>query len=205
MVGQGADPAALVKAGAKAAGERRLLFWSADKKLQADIARTSVAGIVPQTAEPYAGLSIVNVGGNKLDYYLDRAMTWKSSGCGTARDVTVSIALTNNAPKGLGPYVATRSDEHPYPIKPGDNRLRVGYLATAGAKLTSVTVDGKAGSVTVGAERGHAVFNVDLELPRGKTRTVVLHLKEPGAGPPIVLRQPLVRPLTVTIDDAECR
>jgi hypothetical protein len=49
------------------------------------------------------------------------------------------------------------------------------------------------------------VFTVDLELPRGTTRTVVFHLTEPGtAGPPLVLRQPLVRPLHVAIHDAHC-
>lgn len=205
VIAAGSNPVALVKAGAQAAGERRLLVWSADKAVQAELEGTSVGGAVPTARTPYAGLSIVNVGGNKLDYYLDRKLTWKSTGCAATRDVTVTIALTNNAPRNPGPaIVVSRSDEHPYKVKPGDNRLLVGYLATAGAQLTSVTLDGKAGGATVGRERGHSVFNVDLELPRGTTRTVVLHLKEPGTGPPVVLRQPLVRPLTVDIVNAAC-
>jgi hypothetical protein len=45
------------------------------------------------------------------------------------------------------------------------------------------------------------VYTVDLELPLGTSPTIVLHLSEPaGWGSPIVLRQPLVRPLNVTID-----
>jgi hypothetical protein len=49
------------------------------------------------------------------------------------------------------------------------------------------------------------VYTIDVELPRGTSRTVVLHLKEPAAtGAPIVPRQPLVRPLHVTLDDAVC-
>jgi len=49
------------------------------------------------------------------------------------------------------------------------------------------------------------VYTVDLELPRGTSRTIVLHLSEPaGAGTPIVLRQPLVRPLKITLNDAVC-
>ena len=49
------------------------------------------------------------------------------------------------------------------------------------------------------------MYTVDVELPRGTSRTVVLHLSEPAAtGAPIVLRQPLVRPLHVTLDDAVC-
>jgi hypothetical protein len=42
-------------------------------------------------------------------------------------------------------------------------------------------------------------------FPRGTSRTVVLHLIEPaGTGAPIVLRQPLVRPLNVTVKNALC-
>jgi hypothetical protein len=117
----------------------------------------------------------------------------------------VSITLTNNAPpSSLPPEVTGRSDIRTYPVKPGDNRLAVSYLATQGALLQSVTVSGRPGTGRIGAERGHPVYVIDVELPRGTSRTIVLHLNEPAAGPPIVLRQPLVRPLTVTLKDAVC-
>ena len=46
---------------------------------------------------------------------------------------------------------------------------------------------------------------IDVELPRGAPRTIVLEMNEPaGTGDPIVLRQPLVRPLQVTLKDAVC-
>jgi hypothetical protein len=49
------------------------------------------------------------------------------------------------------------------------------------------------------------VYTVNLELPRGTTRTIVLQLSEPaGMTLPIVLRQPLVRPLKVTLHAASC-
>jgi hypothetical protein len=64
---------------------------------------------------------------------------------------------------------------------------------------------GKTGTAAIGTEHGHPVYTVDLELPRGTSRTIVLHLSEPaGLGTPIVLRQPLVRPLHVALDDAGC-
>ena len=197
---------ALVRAIGKAAGQGRLLVWSADPAVQADLARTSLAGIIPTTKAPYVGLSIVNDGGNKLDYYLDRSLTWRRSGCGSTRQTTVRITLTNNAPaSGLSPYVTTRSDSHSYPVKPGDNRLEVSYLATHGALMEAVSVAGQPGTASIGAEHGHPVYTVDLELPHGTSRTIVLHLSEPaGNGTPIVLRQPLVRPLHVTLHDAVC-
>ncbi len=197
---------ALLRAAGKAAGERRILVWSADPAVQADLAQTSVAGIIPTTTAPYVGLSIVNGGGNKLDYYLDRSLTWQRTGCGPTRRTTVTITLTNNAPaSGLSPYVTGREDTHSYPVKPGDNRLQVSYFATQGALMQSVTVAGRPGRGRIGVESGHPVYTIDVELPRGAPRTIVLQLSEPAAtGTPIVLRQPLVRPLHVTLNDAVC-
>jgi len=201
------EPTALLAAAGRAAGERRALVWSADPAVQASLAQTSVAGTIPVTKAPYVGMSIVNDGGNKLDYYLDRSLTWQRTGCGPTRRTTVTITLTNNAPaSGLPPYVTARSDSHSYRVKPGDNRLLVSYLATRGALMEGVTVAGRASTSGIGAEHGHPLYTVDLELPRGTSRTIVLHLSEPaGTGSAIVLRQPLVRPLKVTLDDAVCR
>lgn len=200
------DTKALLDAAGKAVGERRLLAWSADPGIEAELEQTALAGAIPKTRAPYVGLAIVNDGGNKLDYYLDRALTWTRTGCGATRDVTVRIALTNNAPaSGLSAYVTSRSDRRSYQVQPGDNRLMVNYYATDGALMKSVTIDGRPATARGGAERGHPVFTVDVELPRGQTRVVELHLSEPaGQGAPLVLRQPLVRPLSVNVRDARC-
>lgn len=197
----------VLQAAARAVGERRLLIWSADPAIEKLLSQTTAAGSIPVTSAPYVGLSIVNDGGNKLDYYLDRSIRWQRAGCGATRTVTVTVALTNNAPAhGLPAVVTERSDTHPYRVRPGDNRLEVSYLATHGAVMNSVTADGEPTTASSGTERGHPVFTVDLELPRGSARTVVFHLTEPAAsGTPIVLRQPLVRPLQVNLEDAPCR
>jgi len=200
------DTTALVRAAGRAAGQRRLLVWSANPAIETVLARTPFGGVVPDTAAPFVGLSIVNVAANKLDYYLDRTMTWRRTGCGTIRPVTVTITLTNNAPPtGLTPYQTARQDKHSYPVKRGDNRLFVSYLATAGAQMTAVSVDGEPATAAPGREIGHPLYTVDLELPRGRSRTIVLSLTEPaGVGAPVVLRQPLVRPLHLTLDAASC-
>jgi hypothetical protein len=206
IAAQHGDATPLIKALSRAAGERRLLVWSASSRLESMLGQSSVGGEIPTTASPYAGLSIVNDGGNKLDYYLDRSLSWTSTGCDRTRAVTVTIRLTNTAPtSGLSPYVTYRSDRHSYPIKPGGNRLEVGYIATSHAQLEAVTVDGHPATARADSERGHPVFTVDLELPRGATSTIELHLAEPSTpGPVQVLDQPLVRPLHVSVNEPSC-
>ncbi|WP_433050343.1 DUF4012 domain-containing protein [Dactylosporangium sp. CS-033363] len=208
ILGGGLNPARLrplAEAARRGATERRLLAWSADQTVQHLIEATPLAGEVEETAAPYSGVVVVNAGANKLDYYLDRTVTWRRTGCGDARDVTVTIALTNHAPAGLTPYVNQRLDEHAYPIRPGDQRLHLSYLATRGALLRAATIDGRRVMFTPGEERGHPAYLIDVELPRGATRTVTLHLREPYTqGDLHVLRQPLVRPLHFTSSSQEC-
>ena len=92
-----------------------------------------------------------------------------------------------------------RSDTHCYPIKVGDNRLEVSYYATQGALMQSVTLAGRPGTSRISVESGHPVYRRRRASPR---ISVVLHLSEPAAGAPIVLRQPLLRPLAVTLKNA---
>jgi hypothetical protein len=101
--------------------------------------------------------------------------------------------------------VTGREDNPSYPVKPGDNRLVVSYFATQGALLNDITVAGQPGVGRMGTQLGHPVYTVAVELPRGTSRTIVIHLSEPaGTGAPILLRQPLVRPLHVTLKDTVC-
>ncbi|SDJ06714.1 Protein of unknown function [Frankineae bacterium MT45] len=196
----------LVKAAFKAADERRLLIWSADPTAEQVLQTTSFSGVIPTTPNPYVGLAVTNGAADKLDYYLDRSVTWSRTGCGATRDVTVTIKLTNGAPKsGLPAYVTSRYDTNAAGKPAGDQRLQAVYYGTSGGGLSSVTVDGKPSSVVPATEAGHPTYLMDLEIPAGATKTIVLKLTEPaGTGALTLLEQPLVRPITMTINDAKC-
>ncbi len=200
------SPTALVQTLSLASTEQRLLVWSADPKVESVLAQTNYGGVIPQTKRPLAGAVLNNTAAGKLDFYLTRTLDYHRSGCDARRDVLVTIALTNHAPAaGLPPYVDTRLDDHADTARPGDNRTLLDYYATAGAQLLSVALNGKPTTAVVEHDRGHPIFRVDVELPRGTTQTVVLHLREPaGVGPPQIWRQPGVTPLTVTEFNQAC-
>jgi hypothetical protein len=206
ILGNAHDMTALMKAAGRAASERRLLLWSADEKIEARLADLPLSGTVPDTSATYAAVVVNNAAGGKLDYYLDRSLHWQASGCGPTRTVTVTITLTNNAPKNLPPYVTTRADHPSYPVQPGDNRLLVSYYGSQGGQVAAISVDGTAVGFTRTAERGHPIGTIDLELPRGATRTVVVTLTEPTGGAPTVAVQPLVETMTVdVVKPTSCR
>lgn len=196
----------LVQALSLASMEQRLLVWSSEPKVESALAQTNYGGVIPRTKRPFAGMVLNNTAAGKLDFYLTRALSYHRSGCGSHRDVIVTIALTNNAPaSGLSPYVNTRLDKHGDSVQPGDNRTLLDYYATGGAQLLSAALNGKPTTAAVEQDLGHPIFRVDLELPRGTTQTLVLHLQEPaGRGAPEVWRQPGVTPLGVTYYSQPC-
>jgi hypothetical protein len=178
--------------------EGRVIAWSSHAPEQRALEQRGFAGLLPAGRDPFAGLVVNNAAGTKLDYYLDRTLRWEPGRCGAdGREVTVTVSLTNRAPRsGLPGYVIQRVDQPPYPTRQGDNRLMVGYYASRGAVLDGVTSGGAPAVVASATERGHPVYTMDLELPAQSTRTIELRLVEPvSTRPPLVWRQPLVTPL----------
>jgi hypothetical protein len=72
--------------------------------------------------------------------------------------------------------------------------------------MNSVIRNGTITTAQSGAERGHPVYTIDVEVPRGASTTIVLKLTEPASsGAPIVLRQPLVQALNARVNEVICR
>jgi len=201
----GGNPRQLVQAVGRAAAQHRFVVWSADPAIEQDIVTAGWAGALPAAGPPATGFVVNNAGGTKLDYYLDRSFTYARSSCAAKASATATLRLGNGAPAGLPAYVTARADTAARTSRPGDNRLLVTYYATAGAHLRSVTLDGRPLSVTTAPENGLTTVTVDVELPRGATRTLRVVTTEPAATAPVtVIRQPLVRPLEVQVHQPRC-
>lgn len=193
----------LMNAYARAARERRLMIWTSHADDQKVLEEARIAGVLAAPNQPYTGLVLNNLVGGKLDYYLDRSLSYQRNDCGNLRSAVVRITVTNNAPaSGLPPYVTARLDRPTASTKPGDTRTQLDYYATGGAELVDATLNGE--KVLLGSYRayGLSIYRLDLELPRGKTQTLVIHLLEPaGKGKPKALVQPGVRPLALQVSD----
>ena len=186
--------------------ERRLTVFSDHPREQELLAATPVAATTSPAPGPYAQLVVDNAGGNKLDYYLDRQLTYRLGPCRAGRRTsTISVTLTNRAPATpLPAYVTARLDSAPRPA-PHANRLLVYVHAARGAGLLGATLDGRQVAVVVGSEQQHPVFVLDLELPAGAPRTLALRLVEPASvAAPVVPVQPLVRAQHTVVTTAGC-
>ena len=109
MTGSVESPRNLLDAIGKAVSERRIAVWSVSPEDQKLLEETPLAHVVPDDPAPYAEVLINNLGGNKLDYYLKRAIEYSARDCaGETRQSVVTVRLTNDAPaEGLSDYVAT--------------------------------------------------------------------------------------------------
>jgi hypothetical protein len=188
----------LAQAFGTAVGQRRLLVWSSHPAEEALLSRLPVGGVLPETRAPFVALVVNNAAGSKLDYYLDRSLTYTAGGCNNGRRrSTVRVRLHNAAPaSGLPTYVTFRADNPTPPVATGTERLLVSIYATQGAQLLRASVNGTPVLVVPELERDHLILTVDVELPPGASDDIVFRLDEPArTGRLITVVQPLVRPM----------
>ncbi len=208
----------LLDAFGRAAGERRLLVYSTRTAEEDVLAGTAIGGVVDDAPGPYAGLAVDNAAGNKLDYYLDRSLDYRVTGCGPQRASVVTVTLHNGAPgAGLPAYVTYRQDRGAIGTAAGagdgSNKLDVLVYTARGSTLVGATLDGRPITLSPGTDGsgvGRPVFRAQVELAAGQRRVLVLQLSEPGDGPaatasPVAWTAPLVRPAHTTVEASSCR
>lgn len=210
MTGPIQSPRALLDALGKAVSERRISVWSSSPEEQAMLEETSLAHVIPDDPAPYAEVVINNLGGNKMDYYLDRGIEYAADGCsGDTRLSTVTVRLTNDTPQQpLPDFVAGApgiAPEIPIRVPSGTNVASVKLLGTKGATLVSALASGQKVPVITSAERGHPSFEVQVAIPPGKSGEISFRLSEPTSpGVPRVPVQPLVDNVDPVVSVPEC-
>nr|WP_284231316.1 MULTISPECIES: DUF4012 domain-containing protein [unclassified Mycolicibacterium] len=200
------SPRTLFDALGRAVSERRIAVWSSSPAEQQLLEETPLAHVIPDDPAPYAEVVINNLGGNKMDYYLDRQIEYVADGCdGDTRLSTVTVRLTNTLSDAtsLSDYVAGKmgfftglADN----IPKGAMLTSVRLLATKGAQVIGVLANDTRIRVFGAAERGHPSYEAQVAIPPGKTAVLTFRLSEPTApGEARVPVQPLIDNVTPTV------
>ena len=205
------SPRKLLNALGRAISERRILVWSSNPADQKLLEETPLAHIIPDDPAPYAEVVINNLGGNKMDYYLDRQIEYVADGCdGDKRTSTVTVRLTNTLKDaaGLPDYVAGRLGFYPEiagTIPRGTMLTSVRLLTTRGAEVKSVLTNGKRSRVFGSTERSHPSFESQVAIPPGQTVELTFRLTEPVVpGAARVPVQPLEDQITPKVSVPVC-
>jgi hypothetical protein len=158
---------------ARAAGGRHLLLWSAQAGEESAWQTLAVDG----SLHPDSLLvSVLNRGGNKLDWFLQVSSDVSVRSVGHDSEVAVSVHLANHVPDG-----------EPTEIAGPDVNSGVGagvYLGILTVNLPPTARDARFDGVdqlaVVGADGPSQVIGFQLEVAPGAERTVVARFRLPG-------------------------
>jgi hypothetical protein len=174
LVSRSGNLPALVGALGQAAGERRLLMWSAHADENRQLQNTVLAGTLPASdgADPTVGVFLNDGSGAKLGYYLTHGAelavtpTCRRDG---RREVTLRVTLGSTAPKaGLSSYVLGLGlAGDPYTV-----RTNVSIYSPTGGTVLEAKLDGDKQPFGSGGDRRRAVGTVTVDLKPGTSRTL---------------------------------
>jgi hypothetical protein len=212
------SPRAVLDAIGRAASERRIAVWSADPADQKILEETPLAFAIPEDSAPYAQIVVNNLAGNKMDYYLKREIEYAADGCdGDMRNSTITVRLSNTATTDkplpdevagtlgiTGTLVGVRPTI-PLDAPSGTMVTSVRVIATQGARLLSVTSNGKRTVAIPHVENGHPSFEVQVVIPPGQSGELTFRLSEPtSSGDPRVPIQPLIDNVNPRVSVPSC-
>jgi uncharacterized protein DUF4012 len=194
LVSRPVDPTALAGGLVRAAGERRVLVWSARADENRLLDNTVLAGSLPPTdgRNPTVGVFLNDGSGAKLGYYLthsaDIAVTPTCRRDGR-REITLRVGLGSTAPKtGLSRDVLGLGlAGDPYTV-----RTNVSVYGPAGGAILDMRLDDAERPFGSGRDRRRPVGTVTVDLLPGTSRqldvTMLTGVPADGYGPSVTPR-----------------
>jgi hypothetical protein len=173
LVAKKADPKALLKALILAAGERRILAWSAHPEEQAQLTDTVLGGSLSTDDgdKPTVGVFLNDGSGAKLGYYLTHSATLSVGDCVNAdtAELKLHLEIGSTAPKsGLPPSVLGLGlSGDLYTV-----RTNVMVYSPTGGAIADAKLDRVETDMGTGTERERAVGVFTIDLPPGISKTL---------------------------------
>jgi hypothetical protein len=172
-----ADPAAAGRGLAQAAGEGHLLLHSTDPSVQSAFRQARIAGGLTSSSGDYLNVVVNNLGVNKVDYYVDREVTYDvdllPSGQGAA---SATVRFKNNAPRRGQPRYVIGPHEGVSAV--GESVALTSLYCAPGCSVREVRHDGVPVPLSLENELGHPMVRSVVGIPSGATGQVEhgLHL-----------------------------
>jgi hypothetical protein len=201
------NPRAVLAELARAAGERRLLVWSARPEEAELIKGTAVAGTLPidDGTKPTVGVFLNDGTGAKLGYYLTQSAQLTVGGCARdgSRELRLRVTLGSGAPaSGLSDSITGLA----LAGERGTIRTNVMVFSPTGGTVADANLDGAELDFGTGVEHGRSVAVATLDLPPGARSTLnftVITGPLPAAGiNPRLVTTPMVAPWKTEIGPA---
>lgn len=200
------DARRLADALGQALSERRLVIYSTDPAEQALIHQVGIGGEIAVTPGDFLMVVGQNVGENKIDYYVERDISYQGriheDGSLSAK---LRIAITNDAPaEGLPDYIGG-----PRPhldLAEGTARIYLEAFVPKGAVVRSFSIDGERSSEFRSQdELARTVLITDVEVPPSEVVVVEFSYVSPpllgdGGYRLTVQNQSLVKPDSIAIE-----
>lgn len=192
---QGWSAPDLVESLRVAAAGRHVLAWAGNAEQERAWIASGIDGRIPSDA---LSISVINVGANKLDVYLDtkakvRSVSVPAEGTSRKKRVKVAISISNNTPTGLGRYAAG-----PFPGKPYAEGEYAGILALNVPRNASrIRLSGVDAPVARGPEGAATVIAGSFRVMRGSSRDFVLSFEVPDTSSTISVRSSARVPATL--------
>ncbi|UEA57829.1 DUF4012 domain-containing protein [Gordonia otitidis] len=199
---------ALLEALGHGVQERRIMVYSTHKQEQEVLETTALGHQLPDSSAPFMDVTVGNIAGNKIDYYLRREISYTAGECsGDTRDSTATIKLTNTLTDlSLPDYVIGVLGNPQEKVDKGTNLANVQFTLTKGATIKELKVDGAPALYSEGQLYGHPVVYTQVPIPAGKSVEVTVTATEPTSaqGEAAVPVQPLVDNPTPKVDVPVC-
>ena len=187
----------------ESAAGRHILMHSNQRQAQRAVVQLGIDGGLPDPDVDFAHLTVQNLTGNKLDYYLDTRMSVQGTRPrNEPARVRATIDVTNTAPaNGVPPYIFGPYDAR---FQNGQYRGLVSVYLPRGTRLAGSSGDSVIGPVATGSEDGRTTISYGISLQAGQGHTRVLDLvlpSRPAQGYEWVLvPSPRVRPTSYELD-----
>lgn len=170
------DTATMLSALTQAGDERRVLVWSGDKREEAILSGTSLAGGLPtsEADAPRFGVYLNDATGAKMDYYLRTSIGLGSATCRQdgRPNYLVQVTLSSDAPadaaQSLPGYVTGAGLSG---VPAGDTDTTVAIYAPPGFVVSGATSAGKDVAIQRASDAGRSVAQAFVKLQPGHSAT----------------------------------